>query len=176
MKLLKVSLLSILLTLAGFTVQAQQPLEIEPVSSTEGYEFFVTFLPNSDKMPDAADLKLQLLISSFPVDGHPEIKENVVGIEYGTETAEEKVPVGQTKVVEIKPKQAYWDISKNEVEKVLDRGVHVYSKNNVKMTVYSINQSGSDKAKFTLDGAHALPKQALGHEYIVACEAEDKME
>ena len=176
MKLFKVSLLSIVLTLAGFmTVKAQAPLEIEPVSSTEGYEFFVAFLPNSDKMPDAADLKLQLLISSFPVEGHPEIKENIVGIEYGTETTEEKVAVGQTKVVDIKPKQAFWDISKNEVEKPLDKGVHIYSKNNVKMTVYSINQSGSDKAKFTLDGAHALPKQALGHEYIVACEAEDKM-
>ena len=124
MKLFKVSLLSIVLTLAGFmTVKAQAPLEIEPVSSTEGYEFFVSFLPNSDKMPDAADLKLQLLISSFPVEGHPEIKENIVGIEYGTETTEEKVAVGQTKVVDIKPKQAFWDISKNDVEKPLDKGV-----------------------------------------------------
>ena len=53
--------------------------------------------------------------------------------------------------------------------------MHIYSKNGVKTTVYAVNQAGADKTTFTLDGAHVLPKQALGHEYIVSCNSEDNI-
>ena len=137
----------------------------------------VAFLPNSSSQMQAQDLKLQLLVTSREVPGHPEITENVVGIQYGNGgyAPDVRVPVGTTKVIDIEPANAYWDIAKEEVEKILMKGIHVYSKNGVKMTVYAINQIGTDKSKFSLDGAHVLPRQALGHEYIISCNSEDKM-
>lgn len=157
--------------------QTEQPYIAPSVTSTEGYDFMVAYLPNSDRAMDAKDLRLQLLISSRPVEGHPEITENIVGIDYGdgTSAPDVTVPVGQTKVVDIDAKKAYWDITKGEVEQALPKGVHVYSKSGVKMTVYAANQIGTDIASFSFDGAHVLPRQALGHEYIIECNSSDEM-
>ena len=158
-------------------MRAQTALPVTPVTSTEGYDFVVAFLPNSSSQIDAADLKLQLLVSSRAVPGHPEITENVIGVQYadGTYGDDIHVKVNSFDSVEIKAAKAYWDINKDEVEKPLNKGVHIFSKNGVKMTVYAVNQIGTDKSKFSLDGSHVLPKQAWGHEYIVACNGEDKM-
>lgn len=146
-----------------------------PVTSTEGYDFMVAFLPNGERFSQAKDLKLQLLISSRPVEGHPEITENVVGIDYADgSSVEARVPVGQTRAVAVDAKKAYWEKGE-DIEKPLDKGVHVYSKNGVKMTVFATNQIGTDVATYSLDGSHILPKEAIGHEYIIECNSHDKM-
>lgn len=159
----------------AIVMQAQTT--VSPVTSTEGYDFYATFLPNGTAQRNALDLKLQFLVSSRAVPGHPEITENVVTVQCGTFRYDYHVPVNSTLPIEIKPDLAYWDIAneKEQVEKPLTLGVHIYSKNGVKMTVYALNQIGTDKTTLSLDGSHLLPKQALGHEYIVACNREDNI-
>lgn len=174
MRNLRTLFVSIVVLCFALVLRAQSSISVTPVTSTEGYDFVVAYLPNSSSQMDAGDLKLQLLVTSREVPG---IEENVIGIQYGNGgyAPDVRVPVGTTQVIDIEPANAYWDIIKGEVEKPLSKGVHVFSKNGVKMTVYAINQIGTDKSKFSLDGAHVLPRQALGHEYIVSCNAEDKM-
>ena len=174
MKRFRLTVITILLTLGCLAGAFAQNPAITPVTSTEGYDFFVAFLPNSGSTIDAADLKLQLVISSSTAPG---VTENIVGIDYANGQSQEvRVPVGQTAPpVNILPKNAYWDVTKGEVETPLDKGIHVYSKNNVKMTVYAINHKGSKREQFMMDGSHILPKQALGHEYIIESNASDKM-
>ena len=156
-------------------MRAQNSLSVTPVTNNEGYDFVAAFLPNSSRQLDAEDLKLQLLVSSRAVPGHSEITENIIGVQYadGSFGPDVRVPVNGNEVIEIDAKKAYWDITKEEVEMKLNKGVHVFSKNGVKMTVYEVNQIGTDKSTFSSDGAHVLPKQALGHEYIVACNSKD---
>ena len=159
----------------ALVLRAQTKPTVLPVTSTEGYDFYATFLPNGNAQRAAIDLKLQFLVSARAVPGHPEIINDTVRIECGSWGADSIVPVNSTKIIDIKPDYAYWDIIQQykQVETPLNYGVHIFSKNNVKTTVYSVNQAGADKTTFTLDGAHVLPKQALGHEYIVSCNSED---
>ena len=156
-------------------MRAQNSLSVTPVTNNEGYDFVAAFLPNSSRQLDAEDLKLQLLVSSRAVPGHSEITENIIGVQYadGSFGPDVRVPVNGNEVIEIDAKKAYWDITREEVEMKLNKGVHVFSKNGVKMTVYEVNQIGTEKSTFSSDGAHVLPKQALGHEYIVACNSKD---
>ena len=159
----------------GLVMQAQTTPIVSPVTSTEGYDFVTTFLPNGNSQRTAPDLKLQFLVSSRAVPGHPEITENVVCVQCGSYREDYRVPVNTDSLISIKADYAYWDIAqeKNQVETPLTLGVHIFSKNGVKMTVHAINQIGTDKSSFSMDGAQVLPKQALGHEYIVACNSED---
>lgn len=161
----------------ALVMRAQTTLSVSPVTSTEGYDFVATFLPNGSAQRNAPDLKLQFLVSSRAVPGHPEITENVVTVQCGTYREDFHVPVNSVLPIDIKPDLAYWDIAheKDQVEKPLTLGVHIYSKNGVKMTVYAINQIGTDKTTLSLDGSHLLPKQAWGHEYIVSCNREDNI-
>ena len=159
----------------GLVSQAQTKPTISPVTSTEGYDFYATFLPNGVNLSDTTSLKLQLLVSAREVPGHPEIKADTIGIQCGSgEEQEDYVPVNSTKLVTLTVDKAYWKHSGAEAEKALDKGVHVYSKNGVKMTVYAINQVGNTTSNLMLDGAHVLPKQALGHEYIVTANSNEK--
>ena len=152
-----------------------------PVTSTEGYEFFVTWLLNGNRGPKDKDLKLQLMISSRAVEGHPEITTNDVRIEVNGKSVDVSVPVNQTKVLTLGEGEAsaitlpdvFIDPEKTEEEKVSDKGVHVYSKNGVKMTVYAGNKIGMDIGSTSFDASHVLPKEALGFEYIVTCNAND---
>lgn len=162
----------------ALVMHAQTTPSVTPVTSTEGYDFVTTFLPNANSQRNAPDLKLQFLVSSREVPGHPEITENVVCVQCGLSYRQDySVKVNTTEVIEIKPDLAYWDITneKTQVETPLTLGVHIFSKNGVKMTVYAVNQIGTDKTNFSLDGSHVLPKQALGHEYIVACNGDDNI-
>lgn len=160
----------------ALVLRAQTKPTVLPVTSTEGYDFYATFLPNGNAQRTAIDLKLQFLVSARAVPGHPEITHDTIGVQCGLGSNEEYyIPVNSTEVIDIQANYAYWDIIKqySEVEKPLNYGVHIFSKNNVKTTVYSFNQAGSDKTALSLDGSHVLPKQALGHEYIVSCNSED---
>ena len=123
---------------------AQAPVNVTPVTTTEGYDFFVTWLLNGNRGPKDKDLKLQLLINSRPVEGHPEITTNQVRVEYSNgQGADYQVPVGETTVIDVTQGDVvYIDPEKNEAEKISDKGVHVYSKNGVKMTVYAGNKIG----------------------------------
>lgn len=156
---------------------AQAPVNVTPVTGTEGYDFFVTWLLNGNRGPKDKDLKLQILINSRPVEGHPEITTNQVRVEYSNgQGADYQVPVGETTVIDVTQGDAvYIDPEKNEAEKISDKGVHVYSKNGVKMTVYAGNKIGNDVGSTSFDGSHILPKQALGYEYIVQCNPNDIM-
>ena len=161
----------------AFVMHAQTP-----VTSTEGYDFYATFLPNGNSERKAPDLMLQFLVSAREVPGHPEIKADTIGVQCGLGHNKEYYipfddPTKSTIKIDVPADIAYWDITKQSsmVETPLNYGVHIFSKNGVKTTVYAINQTGTDKSKLSMDGAHVLPKQALGHEYIVACNAEDKI-
>ncbi len=175
-----VFLVLLMLAVSIVRLNAQgQTLQAKPVTTTEGYEFFVTWLPNGDSRPKDKDLTLQLLVSSRPVEGHPEITENQVRVEMANNTYKDyTVKVGTTEIIEVDAQNVYWDAEKGEEEKLIDKGVRVYSKNNVPMTVYSTNQNGGisgDGATFALDGAHVLPKQALGYEYVVQTASFDRI-
>ena len=173
----KLSVLIYALCLA-LVMRAQTTLSVSPVTSTEGYDFYATFLPNGTAQRKAPDLKLQFLVSAREVPGHPEITHDTIGVQCGLGyNREYYIPVNSSEVIDIPADFAYWDIIQqySQVETPLNYGVHIYSKNGVKTTVYSVNQAGADKTTFTLDGAHVLPKQALGHEYIVSCNSEDNI-
>lgn len=159
-------------------MQAQTPVSVTPVTSTEGYDFYATFLPNGNSKREAQDLMLNFLVSAREVPGHPEISNATIGVQCGLGYNKEyDIPVNSTMPIAIPADFAYWDYSKqySQVETPLNYGVHIFSKNGVKITVYAVNQTGTDRSKLSLDGAHVLPKQALGHEYIVACNAEDQI-
>ena len=149
-------------------MQAQTTPVATPVTSTEGYDFVTTFLPNGSAQRTSLDLRLQFLVSSR--------EDNVVGVQCGLAYNQTyNVAAGSTEVIEIKPDLAYWDITKEkeQLETPINLGVHIYSKNGKKMTVYAVNQSGGKS--LSLDGSHVLPMQALGHEYIVMCDSDETM-
>ena len=152
----------------SLVMRAQTTPVATPVTSTEGYDFVATFLPNGSAQRTSLDLRLQFLISSR--------EDNVVGVQCGLGYNQTyNIAAGSTELIEIKPDLAYWDITKekDQSETPINLGVHIYSKNGQKMTVYSVNQSGSKS--LSLDGSHVLPMQALGHEYIVMCDSDDIM-
>ena len=152
----------------SLVMRAQTTPVATPVTSTEGYDFVATFLPNGSSAMDAPDLRLQFLVSSR--------EENQVHVQCGFGYSKDyTVAAGTTEVIEIPGKNAYWDITKekNQSETPINLGVHIYSKNGQKMTVYSVNQSGSKS--LSLDGSQVLPMQALGHEYIVMCDSDETM-
>lgn len=153
----------------GLAMQAQTTPTITPVTSTEGYDFYTTFLPNGNALRKSEDLKLQFLVSSR--------EDNVVTVQCGNDREDYDVSAGSSRVIDMNSDYAYWDITdeQGQVEKPLNLGVHIYSKNGAKMTVYAVNQSGTNKSSLTLDGSHVLPKQALGHEYIVECNSEENI-
>ncbi len=140
---------------------------VKPVTSTEGYDFYVAFMPNGASKPTDKDLKLQLFVNSR--------EANRVRLEYADgSTKDYNVPAGGTTTIDVDPKKAYWEEDKVEEEKVLDKGVRVYSLDKKPMTVYSGNQNGEDYgAVLSFDGAHVLPKEALGQEYVIQSANDD---
>ena len=148
----------------GYALRAQTTPVVSPVTSTEGYDFVTTFLPNSNAQRKAPDLKLQFLVSSREVPGHPEITTNAVRVQCGLGYSKDyEVPVNTSQVIDIPADHAYWDNTKekDQLETPLTLGVHIFSRNGVKMTVYAVNQIGTDKSSLSMDGSHVLPKQAL---------------
>lgn len=152
-----VLLLSLLLWVGG--LQAQNNNYVKPATSTEGYDFYVTWLPNGASKPEDKDLKLQLLVSSR--------EANKVCVEFFNGAKREyNVPAGGTTTIDVDGKQVYWDLAKDEDEKILGKGVRVYSVDKKPMTVYAANQIG-ESGTYSFDAAHVLPKEALGYEYMV---------
>ena len=147
-----------------------------PVRSTKGYEFYVAWLPNGDAKPRDKDIVLQLIVTSDSVPGHPEVKENQVVVEfYNGGIKEEAIPVGSTKVISIDAASVFWDSDKSEEEMPLSKGIRVFSRNNVLMSVVSTSQIGGTGKPYNFDGGHVLPKQALGNEYVVQTASVDKI-
>ena len=64
-------------------MQAQTPVSVTPVTSTEGYDFYATFLPNGNSKREAPDLMLKFLVSAREVPGHPEISNATIGVQCG---------------------------------------------------------------------------------------------
>ncbi|MBR4563759.1 MAG: IgGFc-binding protein [Paludibacteraceae bacterium] len=156
---------------------AQAPVNVTPVTTTEGYDFFVTWLLNGNRGPGDQDLNLQLLISSR--------EDNNITIEYTSGiTANVNVAGGSTEVVDLKEiigakdyTSVYPDLEKGELkdEKALPKGVRLYSKINKKFTVYAVNKIGTNVASSSFDGAHVLPREALGYEYVIQTNSNDIM-
>ena len=133
--------------------------QLPDVTSTEGRDFYVAWLPNGGSEPSSRDLKLELLASSR--------KANSVTVEYANgATQDYTIAPGQTTIITIDPNSVYWDPAKDEEEKPLSKGIRVYSKVDEVFTLYSINQMGA-AGSFSFDGAHILPVEALGTEYMV---------
>ncbi len=62
----------------ALVMRAQTTSSVSPVTSTEGYDFYATFLPNGTAQRKAPDLKLQFLVSAREVPGHPEITHDTI--------------------------------------------------------------------------------------------------
>ena len=142
---------------------AQQPKVLPEVTSTEGREFFVAWLPNGGSEASSTDLKLLLYANARHAT-------NII-VEFAN-GATQTYPIvensthGASATIVIDPSSVYWNPSANEEEIPLDRGVRVYSENNEKFSLYSINQMGT-LGTYSFDGAHILPVEALGTEYMV---------
>lgn len=149
------------------TVLAQGK-KLPDVTTTEGREFFVTWLPNSGGDLQSQDLQLLLLASSR--------KANTIVVEYANGlTSTYTVAAGQTVLIDdIDQQLVYWDPGSGEEEMMLQKGIRVYSQNDEKFTLYSINQNGVT-GTYSFDGAHILPVEALGTEYLVQTATADEM-
>ena len=141
--------------------------QLPEVTSTEGREFFVAWLPNGGVLPASQDLRLLLLASSR--------NSNTIVVEYPN-GATQNYPMtgGQTVEITVDPQTVYWDMSAAEEEMPLRKGIRVYSQNDEKFTLYSINQYGIT-GTYSFDGAHILPVEALGTEYIIQTADADEM-
>lgn len=152
----------LLLTLAlswCVSLYAQMPKQLADVTSTEGREFFVAWLPNGGSGPTDVSLKLQLIASSR--------KSTSIVVELPNGTTEHYPLAGGSSVeILVDPQAVYWDMAADEEETPLDKGIRVYSQNGERFTLYSTNQNGA-LGTFSFDGAHILPVEALSTEYMV---------
>lgn len=141
-------------------ILAQQTKKLPDVTTTEGREFFVAWMPNGGSDLQSQDLKLQLLVSTR--------KSNTVVVEYANGmTRRYPIAAGYTRLIDdIDPQLVYWDPSSGEEETILQKGIRVYSQNDEKFTLYSTNQMGT-LGSFSFDGAHIIPVEALGTEYMI---------
>ena len=169
---------SILLSLC-WSVAAGAQSQIHTVASTEGYEFFGAFLPNGSSYANTPDLKLQLVFSCREMPG---VTQNNVTIQLyegnNLRTRTVQVPVPGTTTYTFSTADAarvYWvnNKGKTDEETVVNKGFRIYSTNNVPMTVYAVNQIGDKAGTYSFDGAHLLPRQVLGYEYLAACHADE---
>ena len=150
--------------------QTTQPKQLSDVTTTEGREFFVAWLPNGSSKPNDNDLRLQLIASTR--------RDNAIKVEYPSGRIDGPyilIP-GQSHVITVDPTEVYWDLRLGEdaeVEHPLNKGIRVFSSNNEKFTLYSINQNGN-LGTYSFDGAHILPVEALGTEYIALMTDIDK--
>lgn len=146
---------------------AQTPAKQLPeVTSTEGREFFVAWLPNGDRAPNSPDLRLQLVANTR--------FSTTIVVEYPNGyTQNYPMASGQSQDIIVDPQIVYWNSSAGEEETVVRKGIRVYSQNGEKFTLYSINQMGASGV-YSVDGAHILPVEALGNEYIVQTADGDK--
>jgi len=136
-----------------------QAKQLPDVTSTEGREFFVAWLPNGGSKPIDPDLKLLLIASSR--------KANTIVVEYPDgSTQPYTIAAGRSTEITITAQSVYWDMAASEEEIVLSKGIRVYSQNDERFTLYSINQNGVS-GTYSFDGAHIIPVEALGTEYIV---------
>ena len=150
--------------------QTTQPKQLSDVTTTEGREFFVAWLPNGGSLPTDADLKLQLIASTR--------HSNSIKVEYpsGRTDGPYILIPGQSHVITVDPAEVYWNITAGEEQRPLNKGIRVYSSSNEKFTLYSINQCGTEaQGTLCFDGAHILPVEALGNEYIVQTAEADEM-
>ena len=141
--------------------------QLPDVTSTEGRDFYVAWLPNGGSDQSSTDLKLQLLASSR--------KDNSIIVEYANGATQSYIiAAGQTTIITLDANSVYWDPAKDEEEKPLSKGVRVYSTIDEVFTLYSINQIGTT-GTYSFDGAHILPIEALGTEYLVQTAKADEV-
>ncbi len=144
----------------GLVAQTQnQTKQLKEVTSTEGRDFYVAWMPNGGSEPGSTDLKLQLLASSRVA--------NQITVEYANGATQNfNIVAGGTTIINVDPNSVYWDPAKDEEEKPLGKGLRVYSTVDEVFSLYSVNQMGAP-GSFSFDGAHILPVEALGTEYMV---------
>ena len=141
------------------SLMAQNTKTLPEVTTTEGREFFVAWLPNGGSDLSSTDLKLILFASSRV--------NNAITVEFANgATMDYTIEAGKTTQITIDPASVYWDPANDEEEKSLRKGLRVYSSIDERFTLYSINQTGT-LGTYSYDGAHILPVEALGTEYMV---------
>ena len=147
--------------------QAPAVKRLPDVTTTEGREFFVAWLPNVASKIEDNDLKLQLLANSR--------EENHIRVEYANNTYQDYTIPASTHTLaidDLDKNLIYWNIDQGEDEMVLNKGIRVYSLDDKPFTLYSASQNG-DLGSLSFDGAHILPVEALGTEYIVQTSNDD---
>lgn len=134
--------------------------QLPEVTSTEGREFFVAWLPNGGSEPTSTDLVLKLLVSSR--------NDNQIRVEFANGGySDYAVAAGQTTEITFDDLSSiYWDPTQGEEEMPLSKGIRVYSLADETFALYSVNQMGVP-GSFSFDGAHILPVEALGNEYMI---------
>ncbi len=156
-----------------------QNKKLPDVTTTEGREFYVAWLPNGASKIDDRDLKLQLIINSRG--------ENLVRVEYAAgmyrdypinaTTATYSSTVGSTTVYtrvidDLDKASIYWDIENGEEEQNLLKGIRVYSRQDKTFTLYATSQVGATST-YSYDAAHIIPVEALGTEYFAQTSEND---
>ena len=164
LKRIRLVLFATVISYSFMSARGQQTVEISPVTSTEGYEFFVTWMLNGNRTPEDKDLELLLMISSK--------EDNEVSV--STTGQPVKIRAGNTEKVTIPAKDVYPDPNNTETH-FGQKGVYVYSKSNKKFTVYATSKIGTTVATTSLDASHLLPRQALGYEYVIQCNSGEQM-
>lgn len=101
-----------------------------------------------------------MLLASSRVD-------NTIVVEtFDGSTKEYSVTANGTVEITVDPQTVYWNSAANEEEQPLSKGIRVYSQDKKRFTLYSVNQKGTS-GSYSFDGAHILPAEALGCEYMV---------
>lgn len=121
----------------GLVAQTQnQTKQLKEVTSTEGRDFYVAWMPNGGSEPGSSDLKLQLLASSRVA--------NQITVEYANGATQNfNIAAGGTTIINVDPNSVYWDPAKDEEEKPLSKGIRVYSNVDEVFSLYSVNQMGA---------------------------------
>ena len=146
------------------TIEAQRRAKtLKDVTSTEGREFFVGWLLNGESALTPAidpNLKLNLYVSSR--------ENNVIVVETVGGSTQYTINAGVTDTIEIDPMIAYVDKGSDQTEKVLRKGVRVYSQTNKVFTLLASNKNGiTGDGTASFDATQVIPTDGLGSEYIV---------
>ncbi|MBO7501599.1 MAG: IgGFc-binding protein, partial [Paludibacteraceae bacterium] len=141
----------------------------EGIQTTEGNNFWATFMSNNGANVDEATLRCCLYFTLTEVQSHDvTIVVEIGGVEYDRVT----IPAGQSyaKMEDITPSLAYIpinDVTKEEQEMIVPKGIHAYSLNpNDKFGCYGYCRVGAEGST-RQDAMLILPKDGLGKEYII---------
>ncbi|MCQ2346486.1 MAG: IgGFc-binding protein [Paludibacteraceae bacterium] len=141
----------------------------QTVKTTEGNDFFVTWLLNgASQLTPAVDKELKLtLIASAR-------QETDIILEYpNNATKNFHIPANGSITMNVEPNDVYVDLGTSQTEMKLHKGMRVYSKDKSKrFTLIATNKNGSTQST-SFDVTMVVPNEGLGQEYIIQTHEND---